>query len=62
MFESLAVVGATGAVGRIIRRLLEEREFPLKTYRFLASSRSAGTKLEFRGKQYEVELLAAGGV
>jgi len=57
VFESLAVVGATGAVGRIIRRLLQEREFPLERVRFLASARSAGSKLEFRGKQYEVELL-----
>lgn len=56
MFESLAVVGATGAVGRLIRRLLEERNFPLRKVKFLASSRSAGTQLTFRGETHTVEL------
>ena len=42
MFDSVAVVGATGAVGTIIRELLEARKFPFKQIKFLASRRSAG--------------------
>lgn len=57
MYESLALVGATGAVGRIVRRLLEEREFPYKKIKFLASKRSAGTTLTFKGEEHTVELL-----
>ena len=57
MFERVAVVGATGAVGRLIRRLLEEREFPFERLRFLASARSAGTPLDFRGEPVTVEEL-----
>ena len=57
MFESVAIVGATGAVGRIIRQMLEERELPLKQIKFLASARSAGTQLTFKGKTYTVEEL-----
>ena len=57
MFQSLAVVGATGAVGSIIRQLLEEREFPLTDIRFVASARSAGTTLPFRGKDVTVQEL-----
>ncbi len=53
----LAVVGATGAVGRIMVRLLEERGFPADEVRFLASGRSAGRTLEFRGKTCVVEEL-----
>jgi len=57
VYESLALVGATGAVGRIVRQLLEEREFPFKRIKFLASKRSAGTKLTFQGEEHTVELL-----
>lgn len=57
MFESVAIVGATGAVGTLIRRILEERDLPMKNIKFLASKRSAGTKLTFRGEEYTVELL-----
>ena len=57
MFRSIALVGATGAVGRLIRRLLEERQFPIEDVRFLASARSAGKKLEFRGQDIVVEEL-----
>ena len=57
MYESLALIGATGAVGRIVRQLLEEREFPYKQIKFLASQRSAGTKLTFKGEEHTVELL-----
>ena len=57
MFENVAVIGATGAVGRIMRQLLEERNFPAKKFRFLASKRSAGTELTFRGQAHRVEEL-----
>lgn len=57
MFDSVAVVGATGAVGRIIRQLLEQRKFPLKRIKFLASSRSAGTTIMFAGEKHTVEEL-----
>lgn len=59
MFETVALVGATGAVGRIMRQLLEERDFPAQTFRFLASARSAGTTLTFRGQDHTVEELTA---
>lgn len=56
----IAIVGATGAVGRIIRKLLEEREFPHERIKFLASGRSAGTKIPFRGEEHTVEELTPG--
>ncbi len=46
MFETVALVGATGAVGRIMVQLLEEREFAAGRFRFLASKRSARRKLK----------------
>jgi aspartate-semialdehyde dehydrogenase len=57
VYESLAIVGATGAVGRIILALLEEREFPIERIKFLASKRSAGGQLTFRGRQHTIEEL-----
>lgn len=57
MFESVAVIGATGAVGRIMLKLLEEREFLAKEFRLLASARSAGTPVEFWGGQLVIEEL-----
>ncbi|MEZ6113167.1 MAG: aspartate-semialdehyde dehydrogenase [Pirellulaceae bacterium] len=54
MYEHLAVVGATGAVGNLVRRLLAEREFPYKTITFIASKRSAGTTIEFKGEEHTV--------
>ncbi len=57
MFDVVAIVGATGAVGRIIRELLEERNFPLERIKFLASKRSAGSKITFRGQEHTVEEL-----
>ena len=57
MFDCIAVVGATGAVGRIIRDLLEERDFPTRKVKFLASKRSLGTTIPFRGKECPVEEL-----
>jgi len=55
VFESLAVVGATGAVGTIILELLEQRKLPVKRYKFLSSKRSAGKVITFQGKPYTVE-------
>lgn len=57
MFGTLAVVGATGAVGRIIIELLESRPDLARTYRFLASARSVGQPLTFKGKPYAMGLL-----
>ncbi|MCK6212509.1 aspartate-semialdehyde dehydrogenase [Georgenia sp. EYE_87] len=55
---TVAVVGATGQVGRVMRQLLEERDFPATGVRFLASARSAGTTLPFRGQDVVVEDVA----
>ena len=55
MYENVALVGATGAVGRIVRRLLEERDFPFQTIKFLASARSAGKMLTFKGTEHIVQ-------
>lgn len=57
VFETIAVVGATGAVGTIIRKLLETRQVPYRKIRFLASSRSVGRKLPFAGTEVTVEEL-----
>ncbi len=57
MYERLTVVGATGAVGRLVLRLLEERNFPYEKITFLASARSAGKTVTFKGKEYPVEVL-----
>ncbi len=57
MLESIAIVGATGAVGRLIRELLQERNFPHQQIKFLASARSAGTTITYRGEQHTVEEL-----
>jgi aspartate-semialdehyde dehydrogenase len=53
----VAIAGATGAVGTEFLRLLESREFPLESLRLLASERSAGRSLVFRGRPHPVELL-----
>lgn len=50
----VAVVGATGAVGETILKVLEERDFPVGNLYLLASSRSAGKKIEFKGEWVEV--------
>jgi aspartate-semialdehyde dehydrogenase len=57
VFDCVAVVGATGAVGTIIRQLLEARKFPFKKMKFVASKRSAGAKLAFAGREIIVEEL-----
>ena len=48
----LALVGATGLVGRKALQILEEYNLPIAEYAFFCSSRSAGTKIEFMGKEY----------
>ncbi|WP_428638408.1 aspartate-semialdehyde dehydrogenase [Schaalia sp.] len=55
---NVAVVGATGQVGRVMRTLLEERGFPVKSIRFFSSARSAGTTLEWKGEEITVEDVA----
>ena len=57
MYESIAVVGATGAVGTLILELLEKRNFPFKKIKFLASKRSAGKTIMFKGVLHIVEEL-----
>jgi len=57
VFDSIAVVGATGAVGTIIRELLEARGLAFDRIKFLASSRSAGKEIVFAGKSHTIELL-----
>lgn len=53
----VAIVGASGAVGQEFLRVLDERNFPLDELVLFGSSRSAGRKYTFRGKQIEVKLL-----
>ena len=57
MSLSLAVVGATGLVGRTMLKVLEERNISFDKIRFLASERSAGKRLKFKGKYYTVQAL-----
>ncbi|PJI86535.1 aspartate-semialdehyde dehydrogenase [Luteimicrobium subarcticum] len=52
---TVAVVGATGQVGGVVRRLLDERDFPVARVRYFASPRSAGTTLPWRGQDVVVE-------
>lgn len=52
-----AIVGATGMVGRTFLKVLEERNLPISEIFFFASSKSAGQKLTFQGKEYVVEEL-----
>ncbi len=54
---NIAVVGASGAVGEEIFRILDEQNFPVGDILPLASARSAGGKIEFRGKEYMIEEL-----
>lgn len=53
---NVGILGATGAVGREMMKVLEERNFPIGELRLLASPRSVGKKLEFMGKEIEVKL------
>ena len=52
---NIAVLGATGQVGMVMRRILDERNFPVRALRFIASAHSAGKKIEWRGHEIEVE-------
>ena len=57
MALTLGVVGATGQVGQVVRKLLLDRGFPADSVRFFASARSAGQTLDFGGTSIEVENL-----
>jgi aspartate-semialdehyde dehydrogenase len=52
---TVGIVGATGAVGQELLRLLEERNFPISTLRLFASARSAGKAVEFKGAKRIIE-------
>ena len=53
---SIAVIGATGAVGQVFLSILEERDLPLKSLRLCASERSVGKKIVVRGEEHTVEM------
>lgn len=55
---TLAVVGATGQVGRVMRTILAQRNFPATKFRFFSSAKSAGTVLEYEGQKITVEDVA----
>jgi len=55
---TLAVVGATGQVGAVMRQILEDRDFPVAAIRYFASARSAGTTLPWKGEDVVVEDVA----
>ena len=57
MSYNVAIAGATGAVGEEMLKVLEDRSFPVGKLKLLASSRSAGRKLAFKGEELEVEEL-----
>jgi aspartate-semialdehyde dehydrogenase len=56
---SIAIAGATGAVGREMLEILEQRRFPHSSIKLLASEKSAGQKIKYRGENYTVEALTA---
>ena len=51
---NVGILGATGAVGREMMKVLEERNFPIDELRLLASARSAGKQFNFRGKEITI--------
>lgn len=53
----VAVAGATGAVGNEMIKMLESRNFPIESIKFLASERSAGKTIKYNGKDVKIELL-----
>jgi len=57
MGKNIAIAGVTGAVGQEFLSILEERNFPFNSCKMLASSRSAGKTITFKGKDYTVEEL-----
>ena len=52
---NIAILGATGVVGREITKIVDELGIQFNEIKFLSSAKSAGTKLEFQGKTYTVE-------
>lgn len=54
---NVAIVGASGAVGQELLRVLDQQNFPVSNLRLFGSQRSAGSNYEFKGKKYTVELL-----
>ena len=54
-YFNIAVVGATGVVGREFLRILEQRDFPVNHLKLLASHRSAGSRIQVAGQEYEVQ-------
>ena len=58
MAKKVVVVGATGAVGELFISILGERKFPVSEIKFVASERSAGKKIPFRGRTYAIEALS----
>ncbi len=52
---TLAIVGATGAVGSELLKVLEERNFPYKNLKLMASERSKGKKIDYKGQTYTIE-------
>ena len=52
---NIAILGATGVVGRNITKIVDELGIEFNSIKFLSSPKSAGTKLEFKGKEYIVE-------
>ena len=57
MSRNIAIIGATGAVGQELLSILEQRQFPIKSLKLLASKRSAGNTIKFKGKDLTVEEL-----
>ena len=57
MSKNVAIAGVTGAVGQEFLSILKQRDFPFKSLKMLASSRSVGKKIKFKGKEYTVEEL-----
>ena len=55
--KSVAVVGASGAVGEVMVQLLTDRKFPIGSIKFLASARSAGKSIDFGGEKHAIEPL-----
>lgn len=55
MAPSIAILGATGVVGREITQILAEKNVEFSNIKFLASARSAGKEIEFKGKKYIIE-------
>ncbi len=57
---NVAVVGATGAVGREMLKILEEKDFPFNSLKLFATEKSKGKKINFKGQQYTVDTIKKG--